>query len=142
MISTGVALAIFWHYADIPHWPAWNTLGISSARSAGHQDSEDRLARIVSDLETLRKSIGDLGASQQQVMASMATLQAGQQDLRQRLAAAQTGPHWYSDPAALRLRFAIAQKNAPVAAAPRMATAENVARRHDGGPLELAAPRP
>ena len=143
MVAIGTGLALVWHYSGLRRWSgelAWPAFAAAAPKSASQP--EEQLARIVRELDALKKSISDFGAGQQQITASIAALQAGQQELRQRISSIQAGSHWYSDPAALKLRFAIRQKPAAVASAPRAATPDNAARRNDSGPLPLRAPQP
>ena len=142
-IAAGVALALAWHYSGLRERAgdlSWSsTLAASPAQGASKPEAEDQLARILRELDALKKSVSDLSTGQQQIRGTVAALQASQQDLRQRISSAQAGSHWHSDVAALRLRFAIQQKPVTVGSAPRAPAPEQVARR-ESGPLPLLGP--
>jgi len=114
-------------------WTGQLCLGFRASR--GKPQPEDQLARIAQELEGLKKSISDL--SMQQLAASNAALQVGQQELRQRISSLPASSHWYSDPAALRLRFALPQKPPAPTPAARAAVQETTAtaRRNEATTL-------
>jgi hypothetical protein len=139
-IAIGVALALAWHYSGLRERAgdlSWPTLAASPAQGASKRGAEDQLARILRELDALKKSVNDLSTGQQQIRGTVAALQASQQDLRQRISTAPAGSHWHSDVAALRLQFAIQQKPVTVGSAPRAPAPEQAARRAESGPLPL-----
>lgn len=141
-IAAGAVLALAWHHSGLRERAgdlSWPTLAASPAQGASKPGAEDQLARILRELDALKKSVGDLSTGQHQIRGTVAALQASQQDLRQRISSAQAGSHWHSDVAALRLRFAIQQKPVTVGSAPRAPAPEQVARR-ESGPLPLLGP--
>ena len=142
-IAVGAVLALAWHYSGLRERVgdlSWSTLAASPDQGASKPGAEDQLARILRELDALKQSVSDLSTGQQQIRGSVAALQASQQDLRQRISSVQTGSHWHSDVAALRLRFAIQPKPATVGAAPRAPAPEQVARGSESGPLPLLGP--
>ena len=143
-IAAGAVLALAWHYSGLRERAgdlSWSsTLAASPAQGASKPGAEDQLARILRELDALKKSVSDLSTGQQQIRGTVAALQASQQDLRQRISSAQAGSHWHSDVAALRLRFAIQPKPVTVGSAPRAPAPEQVARRAESGPLPLLGP--
>ena len=142
-IAAGAMLALTWHHSGLRERAgdlSWPILAASPAQGASKAEAEDQLARILRELDALKKSVTDLSTGQQQIKGTVAALQASQQELRQRISTAQAGSHWHSDVAALRLQFAIQQKPVTVGSAPRAPAPEQVARRAESGPLPLLGP--
>jgi len=147
MAAIGAGLALAWHFSGLRAAQgnlAWPSLSSLSLQGPSRPEPEDRFARIAGELEALKKSVSELSAGVQQIAASNAALQASQQELRQRILMPPASSHWYSDPAALRLQFALPQRPAAVAATPRAAPPETTAstRRNNNAPITLRAPQP
>jgi hypothetical protein len=141
--ALGVALALLWRSTGTLPGQFWPAAPEPAPQSASNPTAEERVSQLAQDLAALKKSITELASAQQQSSASIAVLQAGQQELRQRATAAYS--YWYSEPA---LRFAAATRPAPLVSPPRTAAGQADAKDRDGPrregsrPLQLVAPRP
>jgi hypothetical protein len=106
MVIIGAVLAVVWHkagaqlWAGLRLWPAFASQPTSAAGSGAPDQQLDGIAR---ELASLKARIGELGAAQQQMAASIAALQAVQQQLRaaqqefgQPPGVPQGGPAWFS----------------------------------------------
>lgn len=135
----GVALALVWGSTGIR---VGEFLAASEPPVQTNPKADEQFARLVQELDAVRKSIGDLTVAQEQLNTRFAALQESQQELRQRASA--TLSYWYSEPA---LRLAIVTRSntlaSPRAAAgPADAPNRDGQRREAGRPLQLVAPRP
>jgi hypothetical protein len=147
MILIGVGLALAWDYSGL----RGEAVDLSQPAAAAQQQSatppkpepDARLARLLDELDALKKSISELKAGMQQLAAADAALQAGQQELRQRMAAGPASAYWYSDLAALQMRFVVHQKRT-VVSSPARAAADATAsiRRSESAPLPLRSAQP
>jgi hypothetical protein len=147
MVVIGSSLAMAWEYSGLRAASAslaWPDIASVWAPGPSQPQPEDQLARLVRELETLKKGVSELSVGMQQLAASNAALQAGQHELRQRLSSLPPNSHWYSDPVALRLRFSLPHRPATPAPTARAAAPETTAtaRRNEGAPLTLRAPQP
>jgi len=159
MVSIGAGMAVAWEYSGLRSasanlaWPEFPSLSASApaaapapAPVASKPQPDDQFARVTHELEGLKQNVAALSGAMQQLAAINAALQAGQQELRQRISSLPASSHWYSDHAALRLRFAIAHKPPAPAPAARAATQDTTmtgsTRRSESAPLTLRAPQP
>jgi hypothetical protein len=155
MVGIGSGMAVAWEYSGLRMasanlaWPEFPSLSASApaappapAAAASKPQPDDQLARVTHELEGLKQNVAALTGAMQQLAATNAALQAGQQELRQRISSLPASSYWYSDHAALRLRFAIQHK--PPAPAARAASQETTGstRRSESAPLTLRAPQP
>jgi hypothetical protein len=139
--ALGVALALMWRSTGILPGQFWPAAPEPAPQSASNPTTEERFSQLAQEPAALKKSISELASAQQQSIAGIAALQAGQQELRQRTSVAYS--YWYSEPA---LRFAT--RPAPSVSPPRTAAGQADAqvregqRREGSRPLQLVALRP
>ena len=138
----GIVLAVTWRNFDRQLWSDmrfWPGFGAQSTPGASNPESAEQFTRLVRELETLNKEVGELRVAQQQAAASIAALQVGQQELRSFQAAS-----WYSNPAVLMFRIATMQegKQTPTVRARSETRDANVGRRNESAPLQLGSPQP
>jgi hypothetical protein len=144
MMAIGAVSALAWEYSGLRAasaglaWPAFAS--VPAVPVAGKPQPEEQLAGIARELGDLKKSVGELTKAMQQLAASNGALQAGQQELRQRISTLPASSHWYSDTAALRLRFATPQPKPPAPAARAAQETTASVRRSESAPLTLRAP--
>jgi hypothetical protein len=153
MAVLGVILAFVWRSPQLwsgsqlssyaQWWPGGGAQPSQSARNFG---SEEQIGQVVRELDTLKKNFVDLVAAHQQMIASIETLQAGQQDLQQRFSF--QAAHWYSDRSVLMFRTpathnsgaVTSPKPTPTIRARTGAQDANVDRRNRAPPLSLLSP--
>jgi hypothetical protein len=151
MAVLGVVLALVWRNIGAQVWSDTQRWLAFAAGSASRTSSpvEEQLGRIAGDLDALKRHMDELRAAQQQTAANVTFLQAGEQELRQRMSSF-PGTHWYSDFAILTYRTAAEKKPAAAASPKLMPTARlpsegqeaRVDRRDERAPLSLVPPRP
>jgi hypothetical protein len=151
MAALGVVLALVWRNIGTQAWSdtqRWLAFAASSASSKS-SPVEEQLGRIVRDLDGLKKNMDELRAVQQQTAANVTFLQAGEQELRQRMSSF-SGTHWYSDLGILIYRTAAEKKPAAAASPKLMPTARvqsatqsaSAGKRDNGAPLSLVPSQP
>jgi hypothetical protein len=123
---------------------AWlNADGLSSLapsgpmvlQSANRETVDDQVARLIGEIATLKRELGDLTQAHQQAVELIASLQADQQ-LQAPLS------YWYSDLTALIFESAGAPRPSALAPPARRAVARPEARRGENAePLSLEAPQ-
>jgi LPS O-antigen subunit length determinant protein (WzzB/FepE family) len=140
MAFLGVVLALIWHNIDPQRWSATQLLPSFAAQptaTTGTAGSAEQAA----ELDTLKKAIDELRASQRQMAFSIAALQVAQQELQQRSSFKST--YWYSEPDILMRRIVTAQAKQKSTPRPRSETRDaNVAREDQRAPLPLVSARP
>ena len=135
----GVVLALLWRNFDPQPWAArlWSGPSAQPSELASNAGPGDQLGRVEHELDALKKNVSELDATQRQITASIAALQA-QQELQRRSAS-----YWYSDPAALMSQIAPAQDRGHktmVRGLPE--TRDSVTGGHiEDAPLPLVPPR-
>jgi len=136
----GVVLALIWHSIDPQHWSAAQLLPSFTAQGRGTASTAPS-AEQVTELDMLKKAIGELRGTQQQMAATIAALQADQQQLQQRSSLKWT--YWYSEPNMLMPHIVTAQprQQSITQARSEMQDANSV-RRDQRGPLPLVPARP
>lgn len=146
MAALGVALAFGWRYSGIEQWaltPATVVAQTSSAATAPVPEGE--LTRMVGEIEALKKSLHQVIAANQQLTAAVASLQAGQQELKRRTANVQADG-WHAQAAAMKYRMVVVQpKGTTGSVKPRPAAHAEVRsapKPADRAPLQLTSPRP
>jgi hypothetical protein len=132
MAVLGVLLAFTWHKIVPQLWATQPSSATQRTLSAEQ----------IQEIDTLKKTISELRASQQQMAATIAFSKAAQHELELKRA------YWYSEPNILLQPTATAV--GPAAHPKQKSTARsrpetqraNVARRDQGAPLALAPARP
>ena len=102
MAVLGVTLALIWRIVDGHLWSnmqLWPTFGAQPAQSTSNSGFEQQIARLVQEVDALKKDVSELGAGQQQIAAGIASLQASRQPA-----------YWYGNPAVLMYPMAAAQR--------------------------------
>jgi hypothetical protein len=102
MAALGVALAFLWRNVEDLRWSniqLWPTFSASPAQSTNNSESEQQIARLVQEVDALKKNVSELVAGQRQIAAGIASVQATQQAV-----------YWHSNPAALIYPMAAAQR--------------------------------
>jgi hypothetical protein len=102
MAALGVALAFIWRSVDDLRWSnmqLWPTFSAPPAQSTSNSESQQQTARIVQELDALKKEVSELVAGQRQIAAGIASLQASQQAV-----------YWYGNPAVLMYPITAAQR--------------------------------
>jgi hypothetical protein len=149
MAVLGVILALVWRSPQLSSYAQWwPGAGAQPSQSARNFGSEEQIGQVVRELDTLKKNFVDLLAAQQRMMASIESLQAGQQDLQRR--SSFQAAHWYSDRSVLMFRTPATHnsgaitspKQTPTIRARTGAQDANEGRRNGAPPLPLVSPRP
>jgi len=119
---------------------AWPLAAVSSRPD---NRSDEQIDKVMRERDSLKRQISELTAAQQKTVATIASLEATVQELRQRVPSDQ---YWYSDLAALYVRIAAGQQST-VAPIPRNSaelepepSENNAPRRNPGAPLSLLPP--
>jgi hypothetical protein len=108
MSLIGALLALGFDYSGLrAHAAAWSWSAVAPDFGAGPRgpQADDRLTSALAEIDTLHRSVSELSARVQQFATTNAALEAGEQELRRRMASLQVNVYWYSDPATLQLRF-------------------------------------
>jgi hypothetical protein len=107
-------------------------------QEASSEKPEAVIARLVREVDSLKKQVRDLGSAQRQAAATIAALQSAEQELRG------VSTTWYSDPNALTYGLT-AQADAGIPTGRRSAIVRNrardVQRREETAPLSLEPPQ-
>jgi hypothetical protein len=102
MAALGVTLALIWRNVDGYRWSnvqLWPTFSAQPAQSTSNSELEQQIARLVQEVDALKKNVSELGAGQQQIAARIASLQASQRAV-----------YWYGSPVDLMYPLAAAQR--------------------------------
>lgn len=148
MAALGVVLALAWRYSGVEQWAAsslWPTVASQQAAAPGAQPPQGDLARAMREIDALKKTVGELAASNQQMSATIAALQAGQLELRQRPVGLPLVA-WHSEVATMKYRIVAQQRSSTNSVAPRGPSTRVESRGSpkpsEQAPLQLTAPRP
>jgi hypothetical protein len=152
MAVLGIMLALVWRNVGAQVWSDAQRWLASAAGSTSSKSSpvEEQLGRIVRELDVIKKNLDELRAAQQQTAANVTFLQAGEEELRQRVSSFPRA-HWYSDLGILttyrtaaekKLAAAASLKLMPTARLPSEAQEARFGRRGEGALLSLVPPRP
>jgi hypothetical protein len=137
----GVVLALLWHNVGRQLW----VTAQGSPSSAPQQRSGTASAEQLAEIEALKRNIAELHDSQQQLAASLASLQAGLRELQQHSWSKPLS--WYSEPKLLVYRGVMAQHPSPAASVKPKSTTRpsqdtNVAKHDQGVPVPSVSERP
>jgi hypothetical protein len=146
MSLIGASLAFGFDHSGLrAHAAAWSWPAAvpQFGTSPPKPQADDRLTSALAEIGALHRSVSELNAKVQQLATTNAALQTGEQELRQRMASPRANAYWYSDPAALGLRF-VAHQRRLAAASPAHATTETTGtiRHNDNAPQSLRPPQP
>ena len=152
MAMVGVVLAFGWRYTGIAQQAdqLWSlVISDQPTAPAGPKVVHDPLAPILAELNTLKSEVTRLTTTNQQMAATIASLQGQQRELQQRLASPYAATHLFSDPKLLRMHIVAGHRplttastaRTPAITAPARSEIRNRSVTQSGNaPLALAPP--
>ena len=134
-------LAFAWSNADGPLRFELQSAA-TAPKSAQRAAAQEEIERLQGELDALKNDVKELTEAQHQAALTIATMKAGEEDLRRDVPA----PYWYSNPATLDLAIANQPQWAGVAPPPRRpATARSESRglrkREGAAPASRVSPQ-
>lgn len=151
MATVGVVLALGWRYTGIAEQVdrLW-TSSVASDQGAAPmvaKAADEPLTPILTELNGLKTEVARLSAANQQMAGTIASLQAQQRELQQRLTSASAATHLFSDPKLLEFNIVPGKRSLVTGSTAHPPTTNGARPTASAAPVRgetrrLPAPRP